>query len=54
MAKRQMSMLSFIPDHIKKSKVEEIQSHHAFDRDDKRKINDFNIAFLYFCFRHCG
>jgi hypothetical protein len=38
MAKRQMSMLSFIPDHIKKSKVEENQSHHAYDRDDKRKI----------------
>ena len=38
MAKRQMSMLSFIPVHIKKSKVEENQSHHAYDRDDKRKI----------------
>jgi hypothetical protein len=38
MAKRQMSMLSFIPDLIKKSKVEENQSHHAYDRDDKRKI----------------
>ena len=25
-------------DHIKKSKVEENQSHHAYDRDDKRKI----------------
>jgi transposase-like protein len=25
-------------DHIKKSKVEENQSHHAYDCDDKRKI----------------
>jgi hypothetical protein len=32
-----MSMLSFIPAHIKKSKVEENQSHHAYDCDDKWK-----------------
>ena len=38
MAKRQMSMLSFVPDHIKKSKVEENLLHHAYDRDDKWKI----------------
>jgi hypothetical protein len=42
-----MSMLSFIPDHIKKSTVEENQSHHAYDRDDKRKIKSEQVGLAF-------